>query len=188
VDHYEALARSTQNFESLLSSVSESLLFLPTPCENWSVTELVWHVARASDMSVLLLDGGTKDEAVKLFEVVSPPNVLEECRRALDAQLTRFAKANDLDAVTHHPMGDVTVAQLFDFRIVDLTVHFWDLAQAVGANDQIPDALVDYAYARLQPLGDVIGRTGIFGEGPSNTLDDDAATQLKLLDLTGRRP
>jgi uncharacterized protein (TIGR03086 family) len=188
VDHFETLSLSTANFESLLSDVSEGDLSLPTPCENWSVTELVWHVARASDMSVLLLNGGTKEEAVKLFDITAPPNVLQECRRALDAQLSSFANASDLDVITHHPMGDVTVAQLFDFRIMDLTVHFWDLARAVERNDEIPDALITYVYAMLQPLEEIIGQIGIFGEGPSHALEDDAPTQRKLLDLTGRRP
>jgi uncharacterized protein (TIGR03086 family) len=188
VDHCETLARSTQNFASLLHQVSDGDLSLATPCEDWSVNELVWHVARASDMSVLLLDGGTRDEAVAMFDVTAPPSSLDECRRALDEQLARFARANDLEAVIHHPMGDVTVAQLFDFRILDLAVHFWDLARALGADEEIPDELVVYVYALLLPLEEVIGQIGIFGEGPSHSLTDEAPTQMKLLDLVGRRP
>jgi uncharacterized protein (TIGR03086 family) len=188
MDHFETLALGTENFESLLPHVSESDFARATPCENWSIMELVWHVARASDMSVLLLSGGTKEEAVKMFDVSVPPDVLEQCRRALDAQLNSFASAGDLDGVVHHPLGDVTVAQLFDFRIMDLTVHFWDLARALGVDEEIPGALVAYVYAQLQPLEDVVGQIGIFGEGPSRTLEENAPTQLKLLDLTGRRP
>lgn len=188
MDHFETLTFSSETFESLLSRVRESDLPLPTPCENWSVTELVWHVARASDMTVLLLAGGTRDDAIKLFDIAAPPNVLDECRRALDAQRVSFADANDLDVVTHHPMGDVTVAQLFDFRIMDLTLHFWDLARAIGANDEIPDELVDYVYAMLLPLEEIIDTIGIFGDGPSHTLEVSASKQEKLLDLSGRRP
>jgi uncharacterized protein (TIGR03086 family) len=188
VDHFETLALSTENFESLLSQVSNSDLTLPTPCEGWSVSELVWHVARASDMTVLLLNDATRDDAVKLFDVTAPPNVLEECQRAIDEELTSFANASDLEVMTHHPMGDVTVAQLFDFRILDLTIHFWDLARAVGADEIIPDALVTYVYATVLPMEEIIGQVGIFGEGPSHSIGSDAPSQVKLLDLLGRRP
>jgi hypothetical protein len=139
-------------------------------------------------MSVLLLNGGTRDEAIKLFDIKPPSNVIEECRRALDEQLAGFNSASDLDVVTHHPMGDVSVAQLFDFRILDLTVHSWDLARGIGANDEIPGELVSYVYAMVLPLQEVVGKLGIFGDGPSNFLAADAASQFKLLDLLGRRP
>jgi uncharacterized protein (TIGR03083 family) len=171
VDHFETLALSTENFESLLSQVSNSDLTLPTPCEGWSVSELVWHVARASDMTVLLLNDATRDDAVKLFDVTAPPNVLEECQRAIDEELTSFANASDLEVMTHH-----------------LTIHVWDLARAVGADEIIPDALVTYVYATVLPMEEIIGQVGIFGEGPSHSIGSDAPSQVKLLDLLGRRP
>jgi hypothetical protein len=71
---------------------------------------------------------------------------------------------------------------------MDLTLHAWDLARAIGASEELPDVLVTHVYGRLLPLKEVIGQIGIFGLGPSRDLNDDAPTQLKLLDLTGRRP
>lgn len=188
MDHYETLTRSSQNFSSLLSQTTESDLSRPTPCENWSVGELLWHVARASDMTVLLLDGGTRDDAIRLFEIPAPLDVVAQCHRALEEQMAGFRTVTDLEAITHHPMGDVTVAQLFDFRIMDLTLHYWDLARAIGADEEIPSELVTYVYAMLLPLEEVIEQTGIFGVGPSHALEENASTQTKLLDLSGRRP
>jgi hypothetical protein len=34
----------------------------------------------------------------------------------------------------------------------------------------------------------MIAHVGVFGTGPSGTLDESTALQLRLLDLTGRRP
>lgn len=182
------LALSSENFSSLVSRTTESDLSRPTPCENWSVAELLWHVARASDMTVLLLDGGSRDEAVKLFEIPAPPDVLALCHQALDDQRAGFRAVIDLEAIAHHPRGDVTVAQLFDFRILDLTLHYWDLARAIGADEEIPSELVAYVYAMLVPLEGFIEQTGIFGSGPSHALEKNASMQTKLLDLSGRRP
>lgn len=139
-------------------------------------------------MTVILIGGASKQEATDLFKLPVPADVLAQCRRALNEQSSAFAHASDLDVIVHHPMGDVPVHQLFDFRIMDLTLHAWDLARAISASEELPDVLVSHVYGRLLPLKEVIGQIGIFGLGPSEDLDDDAATQLKLLDLTGRRP
>ncbi|MGA2969621.1 MAG: TIGR03086 family metal-binding protein [Acidimicrobiales bacterium] len=188
MDPNELLALSTTNFLSVLDPVTDVELALATPCESWSVADLIWHVARASDMTVLLIAGASKEEATDLFKMAVPPDVLAQCRRALSEQAIAFANASDPEFIVHHPMGDFPVHQLFDFRIMDLTLHAWDLARAIGESEALPEVLVTHVYARLLPLKEVIGQIGIFGLGPSDDLDDDASTQLKLLDLTGRRP
>lgn len=188
VDPNEMLAISTTNFLSVLDLVTDDEFALATPCERWSVADLIWHVARASDMTVLLIGGASKEEATELFKMAVPPDLLSQCRRALREQADAFANASDPEFIVHHPMGDFPVHQLFDFRIMDLTLHTWDLARAIGASEDLPDVLVTHVYARLLPLKEVIGQIGIFGLGPSEDLDEDAPAQLKLLDLTGRRP
>jgi uncharacterized protein (TIGR03086 family) len=182
------LALSTTNFLSVFDQVTDDELTLPTPCESWSVADLIWHVARASDMTVILLDGASKQEATDLFKMEVPSDVLEQCRRALSEQASAFANASDTELIVHHPMGDIPVHQLFDFRVMDLTLHAWDLARAINESEELPDVLVEHVYGRLFPLKEVLGQIGIFGLGPSGDLDDDAPAQLKLLDLTGRRP
>jgi uncharacterized protein (TIGR03086 family) len=187
VELVQALTLSTENFETLLDRVSEEELALTTPCDKWSVAELIWHVARGSDMTVLLVNGGTRDEAKELMRTKVKPPVILECRRALPAQLASLTGA-DLDETAHHPVGDVTVRQLFDFRIMDVTLHTWDLARAIGADEQVPDELVEHVYGVLAPMEPFIAQIGIFGSGPTGTLDADASAQAKLLDLSGRRP
>jgi len=183
----DALSLSTSNFVSVLEHVSARDLALATPCEEWSVAQLVWHVARASDMSVLLVEGGSRDDAIQVMRTPAAPEVIAECRRALAAQMVSLAGA-DLEQIAHHPIGDVTVRQLYDFRIMDLTVHAWDLARAIGADEHLPPDLVDHVYGFLTPLEPFIGEIGIFGAGPSGSLAQGASAQAKMLDLSGRRP
>ena len=184
----DALSLSTEHFRSVLAKVGDDDLALATPCEKWSVAELIWHVARGSDMSRVLLDGGSKAQAIEMFKLPVPPDLLTECLRSLDVQSSAFRAAGDLGQIVHHPLGDVTVRQLFDFRIMDLTLHAWDLARAIGANEVLPDELVTHVYEMLSPLAEVVGQIGIFGTGPSQELDDQASSQQRLLDLSGRRP
>jgi hypothetical protein len=69
---------------------------------------------------------------------------------------------------------------------MDLTLHGWDLARALGADEEIPASLVTYVYEMLLPLEPVIDQIGIFGTGPSRSLEDSATMQHKLLDHSGR--
>lgn len=188
MDLNEALALGTVNFLSLAADVTAEDLSLPTPCEGWSVADLLNHVARGSEMAVGLLNGASKEEAQEFFTREAPSDPVSECHRALNAQLAAMEVATHLDRIVHHPMGDIQLRQLFEFRIGDLTLHAWDLARALGEDDELPEQLVEHVYATLQPLESIIGDIGVFGTGPSGNLSPDASPQQRLLDLTGRRP
>ena len=85
-------------------------------------------------------------------------------------------------------MGDLPGSAVLGFRIGDLTLHAWDLATAVGGTEELPEALVEKVWADLEPLSDNIATIGIFGDGPSGDVPEDAPLQTRLLDLVGRRP
>lgn len=139
-------------------------------------------------MAVALLLGASTEEASAMFSQEAPDNLIEACEESVDAELVALHDEKDRDKIVHHPMGDIPVSQLMNFRIADLTLHSWDLARSIGANEELPATLVDLVYGTLQPLEAIIGQIGVFGEGPSGDIAADASTQLKLLDLTGRRP
>ncbi|MGA2295220.1 MAG: TIGR03086 family metal-binding protein [Acidimicrobiales bacterium] len=188
MDFLQTLGFASENFSRRLDTVADADLAGATPCEDWSVTDLIWHVARGSALTVRLLDGASKADASLLFKEKAPDDVVEACRLALAQELSAFGVDHDLEKIVHHPMGDVPVRQLFDFRIMDLTLHGWDLARAVGGDEEIPDELVSYVLAMLEPLEEVIGQIGVFGAGPSGSLGSGDAASSRLLDLSGRRP
>jgi hypothetical protein len=75
------------------------------------------------------------------------------------------------------------VRELLEFRVFDLTLHVWDLARAIGADDQIRPELVQAVLAIVAngPPGMGFGITAL------GLADAGAAPQPRLLDLTGRR-
>jgi uncharacterized protein (TIGR03086 family) len=90
--------------------------------------------------------------------------------------------------VFHHPAGDMPGAQLIQFRVSDLLVHRWDLAQAIGVDDTLDPTLVQEVWDGLAPMIPMMATTGVFGAGPSGSVADDASAQVRLLDAMGRRP
>ncbi len=189
MDADAALAKSTEAFRSRLGAVQDSGLDTASPCEGWTVGDVVAHVIGGNDMAVALVGGCSTDEARNFFSRASAyDDLLGTCETTLDAQLSALGSGLDTAMMVHHPMGEMPAAQLVEFRIGDLLLHSWDLARGIGGDEHLPEDLVARVYGALEPMEAVIASIGVFGSGPSGTLGADADMQTRLLDLTGRRP
>jgi uncharacterized protein (TIGR03086 family) len=189
MDPFEALKRAGVVFETRVKAVTMSDWDLPTPCEAWTVRQLVAHVVAGNRMAVLLLAGAGAGEA--LAALAADPLGSDPVGAFLATtveQAEAFAEPGALERNCCHPSGDISGARLLGYRVTDLTIHAWDLARAVKANDELDPELVGEIWQNLAPMASEIGRTGFFGSGPSGHLDADASLQDRLLDLTGRRP
>jgi uncharacterized protein (TIGR03086 family) len=188
MDSTSLLELATATFLDRLDKATAASLSAPTPCEGWSVADLLEHVSGGCRMSVSLLEGATLDEVMASLGSAAPAeDPIAACRSALGAQASAMIAATDHAAIVHHPIGDVPVSRLFDFRIADLTLHAWDLAQGLGLGGGLPEELVEATYAGLSPMAEFIASTGMFGSGPSGEVGEDAPLELRLLDLAGRR-
>ncbi len=185
----EILSLATDGFNAKLEKVTESDWRSSTPCEGWSVGDLVSHVITGSQMAVALAAGATPEELGG-----TPPlslaygDLAAACRSALAEQLDVLSNPELLDKTVHHPIGDISGAQLVAFRFGDLTIHAWDLARAIGADEDLDPELVSATFDSLAPRADFLPATGVFGTGRSGEVPDDADLLHRLLDLTGRRP
>jgi uncharacterized protein (TIGR03086 family) len=162
---------------------------LPTPCTDWNVTDLVVHMIEGSAMTLLLLQGASAKESLSAFGAAHGADLEAELDRALTDELAAFGKPDALDTIVHHPAaGDVPGSALYGFRTGDYLLHSWDVARATGGDETLDESLVAVTWEAMQPMAPFIAQIGIFGAGPSGTVDADAPLQRRLLDFTGRRP
>ena len=163
-----------------------------TPCSEWKVGDLVTHVVVGCRMSVALLGGASADEALTAARATPPltadGDVMAEFASVADAQEAAFGKEGVLTRTVHHRIGDMPGRQLLEFRTADYALHAWDLARAIGADEELDPDLVALIWEGMAPMAPMIGQTGQFGGGPTGALGDDAPLQARLLDLAGRRP
>jgi|APCry1669190288_1035285.scaffolds.fasta_scaffold00743_6 uncharacterized protein (TIGR03086 family) len=188
MDDLQAINRATDEFEARLAVVTGEQLPLTSTCEGWSVGQLLQHVAGGSKMAVELVGGASREDAALFINGPIGEDPVSECRKALQEQRRVFTSPIDRDQVVHHPMGDIPVSQLYEFRIMDLLIHAWDLARSLGLDEGLPDELVEYVHTSLKPVEPFIADIGVFGPGPSGNLGGDESLQAVLLDLVGRRP
>jgi uncharacterized protein (TIGR03086 family) len=192
MDALQMLGRARNEFGHRLGVPSFELA-CATPCDDWNVRDLVQHVIAGNRMAVVMLAGNSRADVDAARRAITSRDQLgADPARAFvesaDAQAAAFARPGALEATCHHYVGDIPGTQLLGFRIGDLTLHAWDLARAIGDDETLDDDLVEWVYEAMAPLASTMGKTGLFGDGPSATLRDDVALQTRLLDLAGRRP
>jgi hypothetical protein len=83
-----------------------------------------------------------------------------------------------------HRFGERTGAQLLALRVLDMTVYAWDVAQALGVDDTLDHAAINFSLAHADEV-ERLRIHGVFAT-PSVPLSADASPLERLLHLTGR--
>jgi uncharacterized protein (TIGR03086 family) len=185
VDLLKALDAATEEFSRRLALVHVGMLGRPTPCPDWNVQYLVAHVVGGNRFGELILDGMPSSKAIEL--VMSSPQLGDDIMAAWTvssaAQSAAFRSSTGLTRRVDHPFGEITAREFLAFRVFDITLHTWDLARAIGGDEQLAPDLVDAIIAIVEqgPPGMGFGIAAL-GLAPSN-----ASPQVRLLDMTGRR-
>lgn len=180
--------RGLDYFDSIVSQADGTTWDAPSPCEGWTARDVVGHLCTSLAMGTSILKG----EAPTRPDVERPADVIDgdpvtffraaaaECRQALEGA--------SLDDVRDTPMGPRTVAEGLAFPAIDLYVHGWDLAQAIGAHAEIPDDVIAFAHQYLDPIPEdaMRGPNGAFG--PEAAAAGDASNTDRFIAWTGRTP
>ena len=159
----------------------------PTPCADWDVRTLVNHVLNALLWIPPLLDGATIAEVGDRFD----GDLLgDDARAAWTAAATEAIPAANQFGVqertVHLSFGDVPGAVYLGQVTSDVIIHTWDLARAIGGDDRLGAALVDFVDTELGPQMDAWRNAGVFG--PAVAVDPDLDAQGQLIAQTGRSP
>jgi uncharacterized protein (TIGR03086 family) len=183
----DLLSRAGEGFARRLARVQPDQWTAPTPCTEWDVQALVNHVVGANRRYTLLLHGATAGEvdATRTVDHLGrdPVNSFVTTATELNAA---FREPGALNRTAHHPAGEHTGAQLLEMRVLDVAVHTWDLARAIGADESLDPDVIEFALT-LQDTFEAGRERGSFTPPPGTT-PTHLSVQARLLHLLGRRP
>ena len=151
-----------------------------SPCEQWTARDVVAHVVEGHRGVIAGVRGG---ESEPLGADEDPRQAWEKASRAID-EITGDAEAlaKELDG----PTGRMPAGQIIGrFVTMDLLVHTWDLARAVGADERLDEDSVSRAYEALKPMDAMIRQPNVFGPKLEPPLGADLQTEF--LYFLGRR-
>jgi uncharacterized protein (TIGR03086 family) len=184
----DLLKTASDDFRDVVGLIGAEQWGLATPCPDWSVLEVVGHVVGGSRMAAALVGGASRNEAIGLLATdFLGDDPLGSVDAALVAQQDALSLPGVEEIICHHPAGDMPAAQLLGFRLGDLLVHRWDLARAIGADEHLAADVVQRVWDDTAPMAPIIAQLGVFGDGPSGTVSEEAPLHERLLDLMGRR-
>jgi len=176
-DRYRLVA---SGFDAAVSAATPDKWGAQSPCEQWGARDVVARVVEGHRSVITAVRGG---ESTPVSDDEDPKRAWEDSSRAI-AEITGDpeASAKDIDG----PVGKMPAGQVIgQFVTMDLLVHTWDLARAVGADEHLDEDSVRLAYEGLKPMDAMIRQPEIFG--PKLEPPAGADLQTEFLYFLGRR-
>ncbi|MCK0112746.1 TIGR03086 family metal-binding protein [Ornithinimicrobium sp. F0845] len=157
----------------------------PTPCEGWNVRDLLNHLTSEHLWAPHLLRGETLEQVGSRYDGdVLGKDPVGAWRRAISASVLAWGQA-DPDGTVHTSVGRTPLVEYASQMLVDLTVHAWDLARAVGVRPHLVADAVEECLAYEKPRVGAGEVPGIFA-APVPTESESRVDQLVA--LLGRDP
>jgi len=160
-----------------------------TPCEGWSVLDIVDHVVAGERFVVKIMSGASLADAVDqlsgLDRELDIDTRLHQLDEAADQALGAFQ--TDLDRLVDHRVGTITARLFLEYRIIDQIGHAWDIATATGRQLDLDSALVTLGLAIAQRERETLEHSDHFATTAADVIPagDDLSAFLRIL---GRHP
>lgn len=167
-------------FDAVVRAVGRDSWHAQSPCEGWNARDVVAHVVEGHRGVIARVRGG---QSKPMGAGEDPAKAWEDASSAMGA-ITADAEA--LEREIEGPVGRMPAEQVIGrFVTMDLLVHTWDLARAVGADERLDEAAVRHAYEGLKPVDTMIRQPNVFG--PKLEPPEGADLQTEFLYFLGRR-
>jgi uncharacterized protein (TIGR03086 family) len=170
---------------TVVDGVAARQLDLPTPCDGWTVRELLNHIVGGNLWAAELAAGKTIAEVGdRLDGDTLGDDPAAAYRASAQVAAAAFNAPGAMDAPCAVSYGPVPGSAYCGHRILDVAIHGWDLAKATGQDTTIDPELIDAVTAIVAPQIDMLSGSGMFGSTVG--IPGDADAQTRLLSQLGR--
>ena len=187
MDLIEAHGLAITEFDRRVRLVRPEQWAQSTPCDKWSVRDLVGHIVHEQMWAPELLAGCTPEQVGDRFDgdnLGSDP--LHSWVLAAAAAREALIAPKALQRPVHLSYGKSTAVEYGWQMTTELAVHSWDLARAIGADPRINPGLAAAVLEYMAPHAEDLRASGLFD--PPVPVPDGADAQTKLVAMTGRTP
>jgi uncharacterized protein (TIGR03086 family) len=172
------LTNIVNGFDARIQAAASDSWTNQSPCDQWTARDVVAHVIGSARGMTAGLQGQEPHPLTADDEIVAAWNSTKE-------GLLSAVAAADLSQNVPGPFGPMPAEQLIGrFMTTDILVHTWDLARAVGGDEQLDADAVAGAYSGLKPMDAMIRGRGVFGDKIETQPGSDLQTEF--LQFLGR--
>lgn len=180
----ELYSQAVAEFGARVEKIGDDQWRLPTPCTEWDVWRLVNHVADEQRWAPYLMGGGKVNEAGDRFSGDAlGPDAKASWRESSERSMASFSAPDALEIHVSVSAGDISARDYLWQMTVDSTIHAWDLARGIGADERLDHELVRRIYAEMEKDPEPLGP----GFDPPVSVSANADLQTRTLAFFGRR-
>ena len=181
--HRQALA----SIRPVVAGIREDQWDLATPCEGWTVRELLNHVVAGNLWAAALAHGRTIDEVGSALDgdmLIAGPVAAYDM--SAESAASVFELPGALEAPCAVSYGPVPGSVYAGHRFIDVLIHGWDLASATGQSTDLDPSLVEACWEVVRPQLSLLQASGEFGAAQPSSAADQTESQASLLAALGR--
>lgn len=167
-----ALERAISQAEQVMAQVSTDQLPAATPCDDWTVSDLIAHLVADPANFIAMAQGDQPDWSASPS---LPDDWTAEFRAGGDRLLQSWRDA-----------GDEAAPQSMDWQTAEFAVHTWDLVRALGQSRDLDPGVAERGFGFMSTAMTPDNRGSAFG--PEVEAAVDAASYDRLAAFAGRDP
>ena len=174
-----ALAASHQALTTVVAAVGDDQWDAPTPCSQWTVTQVVQHAAGDQLAYAATLgagDGPDYDPFAPSGTIDGSPSALVKV--AIERTAAAWSRHEADTAPTPLPQGELPVTSAAGACALDAAVHAWDIAIATGQPSPLTDDLSAFLLDVAKEIVEPLRQWGAYAAAGATTADDSATVQL----------
>ena len=188
MDNVELLQRSVDATKRLVDNITPDQLGNSTPCAEWTVRDLINHIAGGATMfAISAEEGSVSDEEVG--RLTTGDNLGADYQGAFDTAtaraMTAFRQPGVLEKMVKLPFGEMPAGVALSIAVFDVTTHGVDLARATGQRLDDTELLEDALTIGQRMIGPEMRQPGLFD--PEAAAASDASSEDRLLAFAGRQ-
>jgi uncharacterized protein (TIGR03086 family) len=155
-----------------------------SPCDGWDARGVLEHVIGFHDV-LLLRPLGLKPDRPRDDPELRWELTYGQLQKAFEADRRLFERVIDIPELGGNPATRLDARAIMPNLTCDVLIHTWDLARAVGADDQLDARQCELFYAALPTDPQALSFSRMF-DAPVVSQQTDV--QSKLLARLGRNP
>src|SRR5690349_13015779 len=178
-DLQELYRRACERYGEHVHAIREDQWMGSTPCTEWDVRALVGHLITEVAWVPPLLGGRSVAEiGDDLSGDLTGEDPAASWDRYAPDSIEAVAEPGALDRTVRLTKRELPATDYVSEVFVDLLIHGWDLARAIGADETLDPEAVELVYQRMKPHEAELNGSGVFGSHVDAPEGADPQTQL----------
>jgi uncharacterized protein (TIGR03086 family) len=188
MDSVAMLGRVVEQTQRVVDGVTPEQLGQPSPCEEWTVRDVINHITGGATMFAISAEKGSIPDE-DMGRIMGGDNLGDDYKGAFRAASRRaldvYNQPGVLDKNVTLPFGEMPAGVALDIAIFDVATHAADIARATGQAIEDEQLLEDALTMGRTMLTPQWRAPGVFGD--EQPVADDAPVADRLLAFAGRR-